>query len=438
MRLRLKAVCVASIVISISFLYATSHGVGPFYSKADTNLLDLNVFLIGISLIGQFLAVLFQQLEERRQALVAKNLDTQLASQGAGIGFWQRDIKTGNEIWDAQMLKIYGLQPEQFDGNWEKRVHPEDLHRTNEYLTQAERDLRRFETEYRIVTPAGEVRWVKGMGSNVADAHGKPWKTYGIEYDITESRRAQAELAAAKERELTLEKEQREEITRKLKTSLAAAGIAHEINQPLSQILLQTELSLRNLAKKPGQDPENAEAFRLIQGRAEQVVGTIETIRALLGNVASDHQPLNLTDVVRSAALYLQPALQRAGVELRTEGLEATHTITGDDAQLHLLVSNLVRNAIQAVESQPTDRRKISISLAETPGGLTLNMEDSGPGFTEEQKLRSEMPIESTKPEGMGMGLFLARTAAENHRASITFSRSPTLGGASVTVTFPK
>jgi two-component system sensor histidine kinase TtrS len=65
-------------------------------------------------------------------------------------------------------------------------------------------------------------------------------------------------------------------------------------------------------------------------------------------------------------------------------------------------------------------------------------MEDSGPGFTEEQKLRSEMPIESTKPEGMGMGLFLARTAAENHRASITFSRSPSLGGAKVTVTFPK
>jgi signal transduction histidine kinase len=65
-------------------------------------------------------------------------------------------------------------------------------------------------------------------------------------------------------------------------------------------------------------------------------------------------------------------------------------------------------------------------------------VEDSGPGFSEEQKLRSELPIESTKPEGMGMGLFLVRTAVENHRATITFSRSPTLGGAKVEVTFPK
>jgi signal transduction histidine kinase len=304
--LGLKAVCSSSMLISLAFLYATSHGIGPFYRAEGANLIDLNVFLIGISLIAQFLAVLFHRLEESRS------------------------------------------------------------------------------------------------------------------------------------REKAAEQRQREEITRKLKTSLAAAGIAHEINQPLSQILLQTELSLRNLAGKTGKDSESAEAFRMIQGRAEQVVDTIETIRALLGNVASDHQTLNLADVVRSAVLYLQPALQRAGAELRTEGLDSSRMITGDDAQLHLLVSNLLRNALQAVESQPTDRRKISISLVETHGGLTLNMEDSGPGFTEEQKLRSEMPIESTKPEGMGMGLFLARTAAENHRASITFSRSPSLGGAKVTVTFPK
>ncbi len=304
--LGLKAVCAASTLTSLTFLYATSHAIGPFYFGENTNLLDLNVFLVGISLIGQFLAVLFRQLKDARQ-----------------------------------------------------------------------------------------------------------------------KERAAEEL-------------KREEITRKLKTSLTAAGIAHEINQPLSQILLQTELSLRNLAGKTGKDSESAEAFRMIQGRAEQVVDTIETIRALLGNVASDHQSLNLADVVRSAVLYLQPALQRAGAELRTEGLDSPRTITGDGAQLHLLVSNLLRNALQAVESLPTDRRKISISLAETPGGLTLSMEDSGPGFTEEQKLRSEMPIESTKPEGMGMGLFLARTAVENHRGRITFSRSPSLGGASVTVTFPK
>jgi signal transduction histidine kinase len=304
--LGLKAVCASSMLTSLVFLYATSHGLGPFYRAENTSLLDLNVFLIGISLIAQFLAVLFRQLEESRH------------------------------------------------------------------------------------------------------------------------------------REQAIEKRKREEITRKLKTSLAAAGIAHEINQPLSQILLQTEISLRKLKKKSPKDADNTEALRLIQGRAEQVVDTIETIRALLGNVASDHQSLNLADVVRSAALYLQPALQRAGVELRTEGLDAIRTITGDDAQIHLLVTNLLRNAIQAAEPQPADRRKISLSLADTASWLNLTVEDSGPGFTEEQKLRSELPIESTKPEGMGMGLFLVRTAVENHRATITFSRSPSLGGAKVEVVFPR
>lgn len=301
--LGLKAACVASVLVSNTFLYATSHGLGPFFRPESGSLMDLNVFLIGISLIAQFLAVLFRQLEDSRH------------------------------------------------------------------------------------------------------------------------------------REQATEKRQRQEITRKLKTSLAAAGIAHEINQPLSQILLQSEISLRNLA---GKDSESEEAFRVIRGRAEQVVETIETIRALLGNVATGHQPLNLADVVRSAVLYLQPTLQRCGVELKTTGLDTPRPMTGDDAQVHLLVSNLLRNAVQAVESQSPGRRKISLILSEVPGGWGLAVEDSGPGFTEEQKLRSELPIESTKPEGMGMGLFLVRTAMENHRGSITFSHSPSLSGAKVEVTFPK
>ena len=304
--LGLKAVCAASTLTSLTFLYATSHAIGPFYFGENTNLLDLNVFLVGISLIGQFLAVLFRQLKDARQ-----------------------------------------------------------------------------------------------------------------------KERAAEEL-------------KREEITRKLKTSLTAAGIAHEINQPLSQILLQSELSLRQLAASPDSAGGTREAFRNIQERTKQVVETIETIRALLGNVASEHQKLDLTDVVRSAVLYLQPGFQRAGIQLQPTGLESPRTMTGDDAQLHLMVSNLLRNALQAVEKGPVDRKKISLSLKESPEGLLLSVEDSGPGFSPEQQLVSELPIESTKPEGMGMGLYLVRTAVENHRGRITFSRSPSLGGASVTVTFPK
>jgi len=304
--LGLKAVCAPSVLISVTFLYATSHGFGPFYSEDRMRIFDLNVFLVGISLIAQFLTVLFRQLEEARK------------------------------------------------------------------------------------------------------------------------------------KEQALEKRQREEILRKLKTSLAAAGIAHEINQPLSQILLQTELSLRQLASSPGSGGETREALRNIRERTEQVVGTIETIRALLGNVASEHQNLDLRDVIRSAVLYLQPSFQRAGIHLQQTGLQAPRTMTGDDAQLHLMVSNLLRNALQAVEKEPAGRKKVSLSVEESPEGILLSVEDSGPGFTEEQKLRSELPIESTKPEGMGMGLFLVRTAVENHRGSISFGRSTSLGGAKVEVVFPR
>jgi len=304
--LGLKSVCVSSVLISLSFLYATSHGLGPFYREAATNLLDLNVFLIGISLISQFLAVLFRQLEEAR----------------------------------------------------------------------------------------------------------------------------------SKEQEQ--EKRQREEILRKLKTSLTAAGIAHEINQPLSQILLQAEVSLRNLSKKETAQGEITAGLRNIRDRAEEVVETIETIRALLGNVATGHRELDLANVIRSALLYLQPEIQRAGAEIRSRGLDLPCPFHGDESQLHLLTVNLLRNALEAVKSRPATGRLVELSLQSSAREVGMTVEDSGPGFSEEQKLRSELPVESTKPEGMGMGLYLVRTAVENHDGRVSLGRSSTLGGAKVEVVLPK
>ena len=304
--LGLKSVCASSVLISLSFLYATSHGIGPFYRAESTSLLDLNVFLIGISLIGQFLAVLFRQLEEAR----------------------------------------------------------------------------------------------------------------------------------IKEQEQ--EKRQREEILRKLKTSLAAAGIAHEINQPLSQILLQTEVSLRNLPPPEGTPGGMADSFRNIRARAEEVVKTIDTIRALLGNVATGHRELDLANVIRSALLYLQPEIQRTGAQIRSRGLELPCPFHGDESQLHLLTVNLLRNALEAVKSRSESGRIVELSLQPSAREVAMTVEDAGPGFSEEQKLRSELPIESTKPEGMGMGLYLVRTAVENHDGRISLGHSPTLSGARVEVTFPR
>ena len=304
--LGLKATCAASVLISVSFLYATSHGIGPFYTREGTGLLDLNVFLVGISLIAQFLAVLFRQLEDVRA------------------------------------------------------------------------------------------------------------------------------------REQAMEKTQREEILRKLKTSLTAAGIAHEINQPLSQILLQSEVTLRDLEKDPAPPRPLQKALLFIRDKAEEMTGVIETIRALLGNIATGHQALDLTAVARSALLHVQPLCQRKQVQLNSAGLDQPCRFSGDDAQLQLLIVNLLRNALQAVEGLEPDRRKISLSLREEESRVIFSVEEAGPGFSEEQKVKSELPIESTKPEGMGMGLYLIRTAAENHGGTVSFSRSPALGGAKVEVVFSR
>lgn len=449
--LGLKSVCASSVLISLSFLYATSHGLGPFYREATTNLLDLNVFLIGISLIGQFLAVLFRQLEDRhrverelaeaRKSLEKVALDL---TENIPVGTYTMSLPPGSSMGaftfvSKRFLEMTGLRREDVlrdPGQAFACVHPEEREAWIRKNVQTFQARRPFAEECRILVQ-GEVRWVRAESVPRQLPDGG-WVWEGALSDITALKQTEQALREAHAKEQASEQRQREEILRKLKTSLAAAGIAHEINQPLSQILLQTEITMQKLRSSPGLEGETAEALRNIRSRTEEVVDTIETIRALLGNVATGHRETDLTNVVRSALLYLQPALQRAAVTVRTAGLDRPCPLIGDDAQLHLLVVNVLRNALDALQPLPAERRKIFLSLRAGDKEAVLSVEDSGPGFTREEKIRSALPIESTKPEGMGMGLYLIRTAAENHCGRISFGRSPSLGGARVEVTLPR
>ena len=236
------------------------------------------------------------------------------------------------------------------------------------------------------------------------------------------------ELAEARRQEKRTEEKQRAVLEQKLKTSLAASAVAHEINQPLSRLLLKCRLEAEHGVADDG-------FIEAVVGDAERVVTTIEKMKVLLRNVETKHEPVDLGQVVTSTLHQVKRLAATHGVEVRRTGAALGCVIEGDDVQLQFAVSNLLRNAIEAIAAGGGHRRAIEIAVIDGGPEVQLVVGDSGPGWP--GGTFDETLLASSKPDGTGIGLFVVRTAVENHRGTVTVGRSP-LGGAEFRITLPR
>ena len=246
------------------------------------------------------------------------------------------------------------------------------------------------------------------------------------------------ELEQARQRQRRLEEEQRRRLEQKLRTSLAAAAVVHEINQPLSALLLNAQLVRQRLLLSewgPSSDALETSLNSMVN-QAEQVVGTMHKMRSLLRSVGSEPRPQDLAAVVESALLGMAPRLQSAHVRLRRQGLDQPCPLLGDAEQLQVAISNLLRNALEALSAGGAGAQEacIEVELRRLPEELVVAVGDNGPGIS--AAVLESLPLQSTKPDGTGIGLYLVQTAVENHSGRLAFERSP-LGGAEVRLHLP-
>jgi len=286
--------------------------------------------------------------------------------------------------------------------------------------------------EFRITCKDGKVRDVMISSVSLGDM------IVGSLLDVTESKRAEVKLRQAAVREKLLKKKQLLTLQKKLQTSVVAAAVAHEINQPLSEILLKSRLVLHELQGGGNGVPGGALPMILqgIVSDSQRIKQTIEKMRALLRNVPTTLIPINLRDVIDGSILYLKPRIKKETVKIHI--LEEAHlpSVAGDTQQLQLALSNLMRNALDALAFSPPENRVIRIEIKRSGGGIELTIEDSGPGIAPHLRAEIFEILTSSKPKGTGIGLYLARTAMTNHGGSIHHGESP-LGGAQFQLRFP-
>ncbi|MBB4121628.1 putative bifunctional diguanylate cyclase/phosphodiesterase [Martelella radicis] len=171
----------------------------------------LAIGLLALAFVAPFIALLLlfrarlrDNINIRRSMMAVDNLSRHLdvALNASNIGLWEHDLETGVQIWDDQILRIYGLEGQshvQSFQSWRSRLHPEDQERFRQFNWEDAENDNGFLTEYRIITPVGQEKTIRSAGNAYRDADGKR-KFVGVNWDVSADKALQEALAEAKAR----------------------------------------------------------------------------------------------------------------------------------------------------------------------------------------------------------------------------------------------
>ena len=214
------------------------------------------------------------------------------------------------------------------------------------------------------------------------------------------------------------------------------ASIAHEINQPLGSILTNAETA-EAILKSPAPDvAELKDIVRDILQDDRRAAEVIRRMRSLLRKAPFELNNLDLNDSAREAVEFLSTLAVARKVELTSSITPNSLPILGDHIQLQQVILNLVVNGIDAMKDKPSENRMIGIRTARIEQFAELSVSDRGPGIPGDKLKEIFEPFFTSKAEGMGMGLSIARTIIEAHDGQI-WAKNRDHGGASVRVRIP-
>ena len=194
------------------------------------------------------------------------------------------------------------------------------------------------------------------------------------------------------------------------------ASIAHEVNQPLSGMVLNANASLRWLAGATPNLDEAREALSRIIRDGNRASDVIAKIRALLMKTDMEKERLDMNDAIREVVALAQGEMRRTGVALRAELEGDLPRVLGDRVQLQQVILNLVMNGIEAMSAVTDRSRDLLIrSRQHESDKVLVAVQDSGMGLDPKNMERIFDAFYTTKAQGMGMGLAISRSIVENH-----------------------
>ncbi|MBT9526176.1 MAG: PAS domain-containing protein [Rhizobacter sp.] len=325
-----------------------------------------------------------------------------LATESAGIGTWERDLRTGRAKWDAQMYRLRGLPvgPETPPDDMRYAAyHPDDLERINRNKARVGHEGDTYENEFRVILPDGSIRWLATRGLVQRDAHGEPERMLGVTWDVTERRSAEQALrdkAAAEQASQA--------------KSQFLARMSHELRTPLNAVLGFAQL----LGNDPDDVPSPSQRQRVdrIHSAGLHLLALIDDVLDL-ATIESDALPLANEAVSLQASLddvmqWTQLQATHSGVSIHAQPMPGW--VRADPRRVRQILSNLLSNAIKYNRHHGDVWVSAQQGVHQGQAAWTLSVRDSGRGLSPEQQGQLFQPFNRLGAErgaiqGTGIGL---------------------------------
>lgn len=352
-----------------------------------------------------------------------ENQKVTLALEGSGFGVWKFHPKTSALTWDDKMYAIYGHTRETFDeqpSTWTSTLHEEDrpivAKRFAELLNGQPVEI----FEFRIIRHFDKsIRYIEGNGSALTDPSGKVLLVVGMNRDITDRK---MELERLEQHRVMLAS-----TSKMAELGAMAAGIAHEINNPLAILVGKTELLKRKIDSN-SLDLASLEAdLDLLFTVSNRIGEIVRSLRTYSRNADGDPKiNVRIEEIFRDTLRLCVDRFKSSKIEVDLKlGESEKVLILCRPTQISQVFLNLLSNSADALEGQ--DEKKITIRSLLNENWLQVIFEDSGTGVSPEVAAKIFDPFYTTKQpgKGTGLGLSISKSIIEAHGGRIALVNAP-------------
>jgi PAS domain S-box-containing protein len=382
---------------------------------------------------------------------------SQLALDTSGIGTWKLNFSDSSLSWSDNMFAVYHTKKEDFKGgfeDWSNCVHPDDLPAIQKVIEQCIENNEKFDVQFRIVCPDGKIRHIRGVAEVFYNEDGSPESMLGANWDATEENLREERLIKSNEEQADLiqqlsdAKAQLLHSEKMASIGQLAAGVAHEINNPVGYIN-------SNIGQLKSYLKELAPFFELVKGNTDKFESILTPEQlSQLKEVDIEEIQEDLSDIMNESAegvLRIKTIVndlkdfshvrevvwEYADVH---RGIESTLNIAQNELkynteviknfgdipliecvapQLNQVFMNLFVNAAHAIENGGT----LNITTSQdTETSILVTVEDSGKGMDGETIKKIFDPFFTTKEvgKGTGLGLSLSYGIITSHNGEIS------------------